>query len=91
MKKVIHNTSGKMDREIKFFSFNVDIVYKSLHSKKRDPMWLRKFNFQSFLNLPHVANLYGPLVNLWAGSNHGEGYLRHVKVKITSVHTKNGT
>ena len=38
MKKAIHNTSDKMDREIKLFLFNVDIVYKSLHSKKRDPV-----------------------------------------------------
>ena len=28
------------------------------------------------------------MVNLWEGSNQGEGYLRHVKPKITSVHTK---
>ena len=80
-----------MDRKINLFLSNVNMLYKSFHKQKRDPVWLRTFNFQSLLNLPHVANLYGPLVNLWAGSNHGEGYLRHVKVKITSVHTKNGT
>ena len=51
-------------------------------------IWLRKFNFQSLLNTPHVANLYGPLVNLWEGSNQEEGYLRYVKHKITSVHNK---
>ena len=29
------------------------------------------------------------LVNLWERSNQGEGYLRHVKSKITTIHTKN--
>ena len=61
---MIHNTSDKMDREIQLFLFNADIMYKSLHTQKRDPVWLRTFNFQSLLNLPHAANLYGPLVNL---------------------------
>ena len=32
--------------------------------------------------------MYGPLVNLWEGSNQREGYLRYMKPKITSVHTK---
>ena len=77
-----------MDRKFKLFLSNVNMVYKSFHTQKRDPVWLRTFNFQSLLNLPYVANLYGPLVNLWEGSNQGEGYLRHVKPKITSVHTK---
>jgi len=87
-KKFIHNTSDKMDREIKLFLSNVDILYKSFQTQEKDPIWLRKFNFQSLLNIPYAANLYGPLVNLWEGSNQGEGYLRHVKPKITSVHTK---
>ena len=45
-KKVIHNTSDKMDREIKLFLSNVDILYKSFHTQEKDPTWLRKFNFQ---------------------------------------------
>ena len=32
---------------------------------------------------------FGPLVNLWEGSNQGEGYLRFAKTKITDIHTKN--
>ena len=67
---------------------NVDIFYKYSHTQKRDPVWLRKLNFQSLFNLPNDAKLYGPLVNLWEGSNQREGYLRYMKPKITSVHTK---
>ena len=33
--------------------------------------------------------MHDPLVNLWERSNQGEGYLRHVKSKITTIHTKN--
>ena len=40
------------------------------------------------LNLSHAANLYGLLVNLWEGNNQREGYMRHMKPKIISVHTK---
>ena len=32
--------------------------------------------------------MHGPLVILWEGSNQREGYPKHVKPKITSVHTK---
>ena len=77
-----------MDRETKLCLSNVDIFYKSLQTQKRDLVWFRKSNFQSLLNLPHAKNLYGPSVNLWQGSNQREGYMRHVKPKITSVHTK---
>ena len=33
--------------------------------------------------------MHDQLVNLWERSNQGEGYLRHVKSKITTIHTKN--
>ena len=36
-----------------------------------------------------MVNLYGVFVNLWEGSNQEEGYMIHMKSKITSVHTKN--
>ena len=32
---------------------------------------------------------FGPLVNLWEGSNQGEGYLRYAKPKISNIHCKN--
>ena len=32
---------------------------------------------------------YGPLLNLWEGSNQGEGYLRYAKPTITNIHAKN--
>ena len=32
---------------------------------------------------------YGPLVNIWEGSNQGEGYLRYAKPKVSNIHHKN--
>ena len=32
---------------------------------------------------------YGPLINLWEGSNQGEGYLRYAKPSIVNIHSKN--
>ena len=32
---------------------------------------------------------FGHLVNLWEGSNQGEGYLRYDKPKMTNIHSKN--
>lgn len=31
---------------------------------------------------------YGPLINLWEGSNQGEGYLRYAKPRIRDVFSK---
>ena len=55
---------------------------------KRKPIWLRKYNFQSLLNIPEMMRDFGPLVNYWEGSMQGEGYLRLVKPKINSIHIK---
>ena len=43
----------------------------------------------SLLNLPETMTRYGPLINLWEGSNQGEGYLRYAKPMITNIHSKN--
>ena len=32
---------------------------------------------------------YGPLINLWEGSNQSEGYLRYDKPMIVNFHSKN--
>ena len=34
-------------------------------------------------------HLFGPMINLWKGSNQGEGYLRFVKPRIHSIKAKN--
>ena len=39
--------------------------------------------------MPKAMAKYGPLINLWEGSNQGEGYLRYVKPKITDMHSRN--
>ena len=42
----------------------------------------------SLLNIPMHMREYGPLINLWEGSNQGEGYLRLAKPKLTNIHSK---
>ena len=85
-----------VDREIKIFLSNIDKVQAfttttscASSKKKPKPLWLSKYNFQSLLNIPKTMAFFGPLVNLWEGSNQGEGYLRYAKPKISNIHCKN--
>ena len=85
-----------VDREIKNFLSNIDKVQAftttssfANSKKKPKPLWLSKYNFQSLLNIPKTMAFFGPLVNLWEGSNQGEGYLRYAKPKISNIHCKN--
>ena len=83
-----------MEREIKLFLSNINIIEKSLSSKKKKkkdekPIWLLKYNFQSLLNLPQSLIEFGPLARLWEGGNQGEGYLRYVKPRIRDVNSEN--
>ena len=41
------------------------------------------------LNLLEIMKQYGPLINLWEGSNKGEGYLRYAKPMTANIHSKN--
>ena len=89
---------NNVDREVKIFLSNLDKVHKTLPSisslpttgENIKPIWLTKYNFQSLLNIPETMNFMGPLVNLWEGSNQGEGYLRYAKPKISNIHKKIG-
>ena len=48
-------------------------------------IWLTKWNFQSFLNIPNQMKNFGSLIKLWEGSMQGEGFLRLVKPKTNSM------
>ena len=48
----------------------------------RKPIWFKKYNFQSLINVPATMKKFGPLRNYWEGSMQGEGYLKVVKPKI---------
>ena len=89
--KIDTETPIAMKREIKLFLSNINIIQELLSSKKNNekPIWLKKYNFQSLLNLPKALIQFGPLVKLWEGGNQGEGYLRYVKPRIRDVHSKN--
>ena len=89
--KIDTETPIAMEREIKLFLSNINIIQELLSSKKNNekPIWLKKYNFQSLLNLPKALIEFGPLVKLWEGGNQGEGYLRYVKPRIRDVHSKN--
>jgi hypothetical protein len=41
--------------------------------------WLTSYNFICLLNLPHVMERYGPIVNLWEGGYSGETYSQQLK------------
>ena len=84
------------DREIKLYLSNLNIAQNGVislgdvdMSKKSKPLWLSKYNFLSLLNIPQSMKLFGPMINLWEGSNQGEGYLRFAKPKLTNIHSKN--
>ena len=86
----------QVDREIKIYLSNLNIFEKSIsalhyNSKigNKNIYWLKKYNFMSLLNIPDAMRRYGPLINLWEGSNQGEGYLRYAKPRITDIHSKN--
>ena len=55
----------------------------------RKPIWLKKYNFQSLINIPATMEKFGPLRNYWEGSMQGEGYLKVVKPKINNIKSKN--
>ena len=97
-----------LEREIKLFLSSIDGINWSLQSdnkssidssidnskkKIQDPYWLMKYNYLTLLNLPQTMKEYGPLVNLWEGSNQGKGYLRYTRPYtrpiIINIHSKN--
>ena len=74
---------------------NVHIIQESLITegdnkglKKGNPYWLSKYDYICLLNFPSTMKECGPLINLWEGSNQGEGYLRYAKPIIRDVFTK---
>ena len=84
------------DRVIRIFLSNLrnyeTYSKRNKHGKLKDkkkPIWITKYNYQSLMNIPEQMQLFGPLVQLWEGSNQGEGYLRFIKPKINNVHAKN--
>ena len=87
-KDVTDDTPSQMDREIKLFLLYVDIMSRSLQQK--NPGWISSYTYQSLLNLPYAVTLFGPLANSWEGSNCDEGYLRHVKPRISDLYIKIG-
>ena len=90
------NVIGEVHREILIYLSNLDTFDEKLrqcaggrNKEKNKKIWQKKYNFLSLLNIPDAMYKYGPLVNLWEGSNQGEGYLRYAKPRITDIHSKN--
>ena len=85
----------ELDRDIKLFLSSIHIVQESLKLEGNtkdlnigNPYWLSKYNYTCLLNLPVTMKYYGPLINLWEGSNQGEGFFRYVEPQIRDVFTK---
>ena len=95
-KEVCNESIYKMDREIKIFLSFLHIVQakrinydRKKDKKKKYPSWMTKYNHLCLLNIPRHMKLFGPMINLWEGSNQGEGYLRFAKPNLTNIHSKN--
>lgn len=95
IRHVTENDPDYLDREIRLFLSNIHTVQESLmfendikDLKRGKPYWLSKYNYICLLNLPLTMKEYGPLINLWEGSNQGEGYLRYAKPRIRDVFSK---
>ena len=56
---------------------------------ERKPFWMTRYDHLSLLNIPRSMRLFGPMINLWEGSNQGEGCLRFAKPKLTNIYYKN--
>ena len=85
-----------IEREIRLFLSNLHIVMKGDISsnddkkiKKMTPYWLSTYGYQSLLNILICTRFFGPMINLWEGSNQGEGYLRFAKPKVNNIYSKN--
>lgn len=86
----------QVEREIKIYLTNLDNFEVGINTEQKkgksaiqNKIWFKKYNFLSLLNIPDIMNKYGPLINLWEGSNQGEGYLRYAKPRITDIHSVN--
>ena len=89
--KIDTETLITMEREIKLFLSNINIIQQLLSTNKinEKSIWLEKYYFQSLLNLTKALIEFGPLVKLWVGRYQGEGYLRYVNPRKRDVHSKN--
>ena len=94
--EVTDESINGVEREIKKFLTYLHIIQSNFRSndndkmnKKTKPYWLARYNHMSLLNIPSHLRHFGPMINLWEGSNQGEGYLRFVKPKLKNIHSKN--
>ena len=86
----VESTPIILEGEIKLILSSIDRIHWGLQSdnnssidssidnskkKAQDPYLLMKYNYLNLLNLPETMKEYGPLVNLWEGSNQGKDTL----------------
>ena len=79
-KKVDVEYLTNLDNAIKIFLTQFNKFDESIKIKKNEkPQWISSYNYLCLLNLPTIAQKFGPLKNIWEGGYIGEGYLRIVK------------
>ena len=95
-KEVTDEHINIVDREVRIFLTYLNKIQQSSQTEdnkgrktKSKPYWLSRYNHLSLLNIPKHMRNFGPILNLWEGSNQGEGYLRFVKPKLKNIHSKN--
>ena len=70
----------KLDIAIKVFLTKFNKFDEAIKINKKDkPQWISLYNYLCLLNLPRIAEIFGPLKNIWEGGYIGEGYLRIIK------------
>ena len=86
----------QVEREIKIYLTNLDNFEVGINTEQKkaksaiqNKIWFKKYNFLSLLNIPDIMHKYGPLINLWEGSNQGEVYLQYAKPRFTDIHSVN--
>ena len=67
------------------FFRDIGLHLKQMIPVTTKPRWLSKYNYLSLLNIPILVKLFGPMINLWEGSNQGEGCLLFAKPKLSML------
>ena len=75
--------TSKITELIKFFLGTCHYYEKTVGSLQQDPIWYRKSNFFSLMNLPEQIDKFGPLRLHWEGLR--EKFIQYIKPMLTNL------
>ena len=90
-KEVNQEICDKCESCVKVYLSMVNKFDNDLNSEETEckPIWVKKSNYMSLLNLPKQMNLFGPLRRYWEGSYRGEALVQELKPLIKTGLTTN--